>query len=179
MDLFAIAQAIENSGVGTAIRNSLYALPIINVFHVIGVALVFGTISIVDLRLLGVPSNARSLRIVTHDLLKWTWIGFGVAVVTGSLMVAANATTFYANTEFRLKLVALALAGINMLIFELLTAREAHLWDKDTPVPMAGRVAGALSLVFWLSVIFLGRWIGYTKGFNFDVPVEVDLNNLF
>jgi hypothetical protein len=179
MDLMAIAQAIEASGVATAIRDSLYAGPIINVFHVIGVALVFGTISIVDLRLLGFPSNERSLSIVSHDLLKWTWIGFAVAVASGTLMFSANATTFYINTEFRLKLVALALAGINMFVFELITARNAKAWDKGVPVPFAGRLAGALSLIFWISVIFLGRWIGYTKGFNFDVPVEMDFDNLF
>jgi Ca2+/H+ antiporter len=179
MDLYAMAQAVEASGIGTAVRDSLYALPVINVLHVIGVALVFGTISIVDLRLLGVPSNARSLKIVSHDLLRWTWAGFGLALFTGSLMAAANATTFYANNEFRLKLVALAFAGVNMMIFELLTARNAHVWDKDVPVPVAGKLAGALSLVFWISVIFLGRWIGYTKGFNFDVPVELDLDKLF
>lgn len=179
MDLMALAQAIEASGIATAIRDSLYAGPLINVFHVIGVALVFGTISIVDLRLLGFPSNTRSLALVSHDLLKWTWIGFAVAVVTGVLMFSANATTFYINTEFRLKLVALALAGINMFIFELVTARNASLWDKDVSVPFAGKLAGALSLIFWISVIFLGRWIGYTKGFNFDVPVDMDFDNLF
>jgi len=179
MDLYAIAQAIENSAVGITVRDSLYLLPIINVFHVIAIALVFGTISVVDLRLLGVPSNSRSLKAISHDLLKWTWLGFGLAVVTGSLMVAANATTFYSNNEFRLKLVALAAAGVNMVIFELLTARNAHLWDKDVPVPFAGKLAGALSLIFWISVIFLGRWIGYTKGFNFDVPVDVDFDALF
>ncbi|QDZ09759.1 DUF6644 family protein [Devosia ginsengisoli] len=179
MDLMAIAQGIEASGIATAIRDSIYAGPIINVFHVIGVVLVFGTISIVDLRLLGFPGNGRSLSLVTHDLLKWTWIGFAVAAVTGVLMFTANATTFYINTEFRLKLVALALAGINMFIYELITARHADLWDKDVPTPTAAKLAGALSLIFWVAVIFLGRWIGYTKGFNFDIPVELDLENLF
>jgi hypothetical protein len=179
MDLMAIAQWIETSGLATAIRESLYAGPIINVFHVIGVVLVFGTISIVDLRLLGFPGNGRSLSLVTHDLLKWTWIGFAVAVTSGVLMFAANATTFYINTEFRLKLVALALAGINMFIYELITARHAGLWDKEVPTPNAAKIAGALSLIFWIAVIFLGRWIGYTKGFNFDIPVEMDFDNLF
>jgi len=179
MDFMAIAQGIEASGLATAIRDSLYAGPIINVFHVIGVVLVFGTISIVDLRLLGFPGNTRSLSIITHDLLKWTWIGFAIAVVSGVLMFSANATTFYINNEFRLKLVALALAGINMLIYELITARNGSMWDKDVDPPTAAKLAGALSLIFWISVIFLGRWIGYTKGFNFDIPVEMDFDNLF
>lgn len=175
----AIAQGIEASGIATAIRESLYAGPIINVFHVIGVILVFGTISIVDLRLLGFPNNTRSLSLVTHDLLKWTWIGFAIAVASGVLMFSANATTFYINNEFRLKLVALALAGINMFIYEIFTARHANMWDQDVAPPTAAKLAGALSLIFWITVIFLGRWIGYTKGFNFDIPVELDFENLF
>ena len=179
MDYMAIAQAIENSAIGGAIRDSLLAGPIINVFHVIGVALVFGTISIVDLRLLGIPSNARSLKVVSHDLLKWTWAGFALAVVTGTLMVTANATTFAVNNEIKWKFVFLALAGVNMFVYELITAKNAHLWDKNVPVPLAGKLAGAFSLIFWITVIFLGRWIGYTKGFNFDIPIEIDLENLF
>jgi len=179
MDLMAIAQGIESSGLATAIRDSLYAGPFINVFHVIGVVLVFGTISIVDLRLLGFPGTTRSLSIITHDLLKWTWLGFAIAVVSGVLMFSANATTFYINNEFRLKIVALVLAGTNMLIYELITARHANMWDKDVAPPTSAKVAGALSLVFWIAVIFLGRWIGYTKGFNFNIPVEMDFDNLF
>jgi hypothetical protein len=179
MDLLALAQGIEASGIATAIRNSLYAGPLINVVHVFGVVLVFGTISIVDLRLLGWPNTNRSLALVTHDLLKWTWGGFALALLTGALMFSANATTFYANTEFKLKLAALALAGLNMLVYELITARHAQLWDRDIAPPTAAKLAGALSLLFWISVIVLGRWIGYTKGFNFDLPVELDFDNLF
>jgi uncharacterized membrane protein len=179
MDLYALAQALEASPLGSTIRDSILLLPIINALHIVAVILVFGTISIVDLRLLGIPHVRRSLSLISREMLWWTWAGFVLAIGTGMLMFAANATTFFNNNEFRWKMVAIALAGVNMMIFELITARRAHEWDKDLPVSFAGKLAGALSLTFWIAAIFLGRWIGYTKGFDFAMPADFDIDALF
>ena len=56
----------------------------------------------------------------------------------------------------------LALAGINMVIFELTAGRSVHHWDKDVRAPVSARTAAALSLLLWITIIFLGRWIGFT-----------------
>jgi hypothetical protein len=177
MDLYGIFAAIEASGVGTWVRETLNVLPVINALHVVAVAIVFGTIFIVDLRLLGFPNTQRSFKAVGTEVLKWTWAGFALALATGFLMFAANATTFYGNTQFWLKMGALLLAGINMAVFEFITITNVDEWDKDKPTPKAAKIAGLLSIFLWATVIVLGRWIGYTKGFNFGA-VEMDLNSL-
>lgn len=178
MDLYQIAVSLEASGIAVAMRENLQLLPIVNIFHVLSITFFFGTLAIVDLRLLGIPHNNRSIRVISHEMLKWTWIAFVVAVITGILLFLTNATTFYNNNEFRWKMVFIVLAGINMIIFEFFTARSVDKWDKDVPVPTAGKIAGILSLVFWIAVIFFGRWIGYTKGFDFNVPVtDLDLDS--
>lgn len=181
MDFYSIFAAIENSAIGSFVRETLNILPIINVFHVIGIALVFGTIFMVDMRLIGVQSVARPISRVASDLLKWTWLGFAIAAVTGLLMFAANATTFYINLHFQLKMIALAFAGLNMVVFELITARNMSHWDNERRTPAAARFAGFASISLWVLVIILGRWIGYTKGFNFSAPPagDLDLDNLF
>jgi hypothetical protein len=99
--------------------------------------------------------------------------------VTGVLMFAANASTYYGNTAFRIKMLALLLAGVNMAVFELVTKRGVASWDKDVATAPAARFAGAASIVIWALVIFVARWIGFTKGYNFDVPPDVDLNFQF
>src|SRR5690606_24692992 len=129
MDFYDIFVAIENSPIGTWVRDSSRGLPLINAAHIIAVAMVFGTIFIVDLRLMGVASRNRAVTRVAPALLNWTWFGFALAVVTGLLLFAANATTFYSNDQFWFKIGALALAGINMLVFEVLTIRNVEQWD--------------------------------------------------
>ena len=106
----------------------------------------------------------------------YTWGAFAISVVTGIMMFAANASTYYGNTAFRLKMLALIVAGVNMAIFELGTSRSVASWDKATVGPVAARVAGVASILIWVSVMFIARWIGFTKGYNYAIPEGVELN---
>ena len=171
-----MVQAIEASGIGEWMRNSVKAMPVVEAVHVMAVAVVFGSILIVDLRLLGFLDRSRPYSRVASELLGWTWAAFGVAVVTGGLMFAANAMTYYENMPFRFKMLALVGAGVNMAVFHFFTARTVNDWDNRVPAPSAARAAGALSILLWTGVIFLGRWIGFTKGYNFDVPDDLDFD---
>jgi hypothetical protein len=176
MSLMSLVQSIQDSGIAEWMRTSVKAMPIVESIHVLAAATVFGTIFIVDLRLLGLPNTRRPFTRVSDEMLKLTWAAFGLAVITGFLMFAANAITYFGNTAFRLKMLALLGAGLNMVIFQLVTFRTVGAWNTDKPSPNAGRLAGALSILIWLAVIFFARWIGFTKGYNFDVPSDVDVN---
>jgi uncharacterized protein DUF6644 len=176
VDLASIVTGIEGWAVAEWMRSSLKAMPVVEAIHVMAVAAVFGTILIVDLRLLGFPDTRRSVTKISHELLWLTWGGFFAAVVTGVLMFAVNATTYYGNTQFRLKMLALLLAGVNMAVFELVTRRSVASWDKDVPTPASARFAGALSILIWVGVIVVARWVGFTKGYNFDIPENVDFD---
>lgn len=173
MNLLPLVEAIHASAIGEWMRSSLKAMPFIEALHVLAVAVVFGSIFIVDLRLLGFPNTKRAFTRVSDELLRLTWSGFAVAVVTGALMFAANAITYFNNTAFRLKLLALLAAGINMAIFQLVTLRGVTAWDKDRGTPAAARLAGLFSILLWITVIALGRWIGFTKGYDFSIPQDV------
>jgi hypothetical protein len=167
--------SLEASGLAARIRNSLYLFPLIESSHVIGLTMVFGTIAIIDLRLLGLASARRPYTRVASDILKWTWAAFALTVTTGLLMFITNAGVYYHNFYFRSKMAMLALAGINVVIFELTAARSVHRWDKDAAAPLVGRTVAAVSLVIWISVIFLGRWIGFTTT-QTDVKTDTDVN---
>jgi hypothetical protein len=174
MALMSLVQSIQDSAIAEWMRTSVKAMPIVESIHVLAAATVFGTIFIVDLRLLGLPDTRRPFTRVSDEMLRLTWAAFCVAVITGLLMFAANANTYFANTAFRLKMFALLAAGLNMAIFQRMTFRTVGSWDTDKPSPFAARVAGVLSILVWLSVIFFARWIGFTKGYQFDVPENVD-----
>jgi hypothetical protein len=162
MDVDALLKTLEASGLATRIRDSLFLFPLIESTHVIGLALVFGTIAIIDLRLLGIASTQRSFQRMASDILKWTWGAFALTALTGLLMFTTNATVYYHNLFFRTKMLLLVLTGINMLFFELTAGRTVHGWDQAPSAPRAGKAVAVLSLAMWLGIICMGRLIGFT-----------------
>jgi len=86
MDISTFLASLEASALATRIRDGLYLFPLIESTHVIGLAMVFGTIAIVNLRMLGIASTRRSMKRVFSDTLKWTWAAFALTAGTGLLM---------------------------------------------------------------------------------------------
>jgi hypothetical protein len=129
--------------------------------HVLALTLVVGSVAMMDLRLLGVGARNRSVSEVIAGSLPWAWTAFAVAFVAGSLMFSSKASTYYVNLPFRIKMLCLALAAINMLLFHVFTARGMTSWDRGTPPP-AARLAAACSLTLWIVIVAAGRWIGFT-----------------
>jgi hypothetical protein len=177
MDTAAFLEALESSGLATRIRESLLLFPLIESAHVCGLALVFGTVLVVDLRLLGIAWTQRSFQAVAADTLKWTWVAFGLVALTGSLMFITNARVYYDNFFFRTKMLLLVLTGLNVLLFELTAGRTKNLWDKGSSVPRSGKAVAALSLGLWVGVIFMGRMIGFTTSRAAEVaPLPPGIN---
>ena len=79
----------------------------------------------------------------------------------GALMFISQPVGYFHNVAFRLKILLLVLAGLNMLVFQLITGRDVAAWDGAV-VPVAGRIAGMLSLALWIAIVFFGRQVGFT-----------------
>jgi hypothetical protein len=157
-------QALEGSSLATSIASGEYGFPLIETFHVIAIVTVVGTIAIMDLRLLGVTSTKWSITSVSRDTLKLTWGAFLLAVITGLLMFISKATTYMLNPYFLWKMVLIMLAGLNMAYLHLTTWKTIDAWDNGTIIPASVKLSGALSLIFWIIVVFCGRFIGFTLG---------------
>jgi hypothetical protein len=153
---------LENSSTGTAIRESTWLFPTIETLHVLSIVLVVGSIMIVDLRLLNMASRRRPVSELIREVLPFTWIAFACAAVTGSLLFTSSAVKYAHNAPFQFKMVVLLLAGINMAVFHLGAGRNIHVWDRSAMIPTGARIAGAVSLLIWICVVSLGRWIGFT-----------------
>jgi hypothetical protein len=134
--------------------------PLIESFHVITMAIVTGTIFIVDTRLVGFTSTKLPFTYISDRLLPWTWAAFVCSAITGTLMFIGNATMYYVNVPFRVKMVLLVLAALNMVFFQRVTFRGVAAWDMARP-PATARAAGFLSIALWCGVIGFGRWIGF------------------
>lgn len=145
----------------TQIRESEWMFPTIETVHVFALVLVVGSIITVDLRLLGLANRDRPFSQLAGEMLPWTWSAFIVAAIAGALMFSSKAVIYFGNIPFRLKMLCLLLAGMNMLWFHWAGTRHLATWDASTPPPRA-RFAGAASLLLWSSIVAAGRWIGFT-----------------
>lgn len=152
---------LEAAPFATAISGGATLFPWLESVHVLAIALVVGTIAIVDLRLLGYRAHRKSARRLIGELLPYTWVAFAVSAITGLLLFSSNATDYAYNVHFQLKLVLILLAGVNMAAFHSTAYRQIAEWDETHPPPPAARVAGAASLCLWIGVVFLGRWIAF------------------
>jgi len=157
-------ERIEYSSLGITIAESTWMFPTIETLHVIALVTVIGTIAIVDLRLIGVASRGHRVSLLAKDTLPLTWAAFGLAAITGGLLFVSKASTYMGNPYFLWKLVLLALAGLNMMYLHLTTWRTVEHWEQDPSFPFAAKLAGWLSLIFWIGVVFCGRMIGFTLG---------------
>ena len=152
---------LQDLGLPTQIRESDWMFPTIETVHVFAVVLVVGTIMTVDLRLLGFANKERPYSQVAAEMLPWTWTAFAIAALAGMLMFSSKALIYYGDIPFRLKMVCLLLAGINMVMFHWLGTRHLDTWDRGRP-PRAARFAGGASLLLWTTIVAAGRWIGFT-----------------
>lgn len=162
MGMDGLLNVLETSTIAVFIQQSSWAFQAVETVHVLAFSLVVGTIAVVDLRLLDLASKNCAVTEVMRDSLRWTWIAFVIAAIAGFLMFITKATIYFNDFPFRLKMLLLVGAAINMLVFHFGVLRGVEKWDKGCPVPIRARIAGAISLTLWLAVIVLGRWVGFS-----------------
>ena len=153
--------AIEMSALGVAMRQSLWLYPIVEIVHLTGIALLVGSIAMLDLRLLGLSRSVPVRRLASH-ILPWTAASFVLIVPSGLSMFVAHAGDFIASPVFVLKVCLILAGGVNAAVFHAGVFRGAADWDVNRAPPAAARIAAALSLALWVSVIACGRLLAYT-----------------
>lgn len=157
-----LISVLENSALADNIRENDILFPLIESAHVLAICLVVGSILAVDLRLLGLASIHRSVSSVTRGVLPLTWGAFVVAVASGGLLFMSNATKYLGNGFFVAKLILIAAAGLNMVIFHVISAKDLPRWENERRLPLPARLAGGVSILLWIAVVACGRWIGFT-----------------
>ncbi len=174
MSTQSFLESLQGSALANWMRYTNGAMPVVEATHVLAAALLFGTVLVVDLRLLALADASRPYTRVSRETLRLTWLAFVVSVITGSLMFTTSPQTYFYNVAFQWKALALLGAGLNMALFQRLTSRSVATWNTQRP-PHAARVAGLVSILLWSAVVLLGRWIGFTKGYDFAIPPGVPL----
>lgn len=156
-----ICEWLEQTGVGSAIRESLWLFPVIETVHIFGIILLVGGTSILDLRLMGLTFRDESVSKLAGRFIPWALGGFLIQIVTGFLLFSSEATKMYVNIGFQIKMVLILTAGINALVFHAVAYKSVGKWDHDPVGPLSARAAGLISILLWFGIVAAGRWIAY------------------
>lgn len=155
-----VLSALQDVAVVEALRRSRWVYPLVNAGHIVGIALLFGSMAPLDLRLIGlwrrVPLNQMA-----RTLLPVALAGLLLAVSTGALLFSVSAVRYAGLTLFQIKLLLILGALTNALLLHATTAWGAHHHGELPGTTPRLQVAGALSLGLWLAVIVAGRMLGY------------------
>jgi hypothetical protein len=161
MSLLPFCEWLASTSWSVALHESLWVYPLVESTHVWSLALFVGFSAVLDLRLLGFSLRRVPMSEVARRLLPWMIAGFSIMVVTGLLLFYAIPVRTYQSVFFRLKVILLLLAGMNVFVFHSGVFRRVAEWDRDPVPPKAARRAGAFSLALWIAIIFAGRMIAY------------------
>jgi protein-S-isoprenylcysteine O-methyltransferase Ste14 len=155
--LWHFAQWSEATALGTAIRNSQYAFPIIEFFHLAALAVIGGAVLVVDMRLLGLGLRKTPVAELARDAQPWMIGSLIVMLVTGISLYTSEATKCYGSAAFWIKMIALVLA----IVFTFTVRRKIAMDDEQHVLPRTSRSVGLVSVGLWFAVAWGGRWIGF------------------
>ena len=151
---------LQGTWVGTLVAESLWGYPLLETVHSIGMAMMIGSLGLINLRVLGYKPELRLLD--TRQLLPLAWIGFTMNAISGTLLFTSDAVHFWGSYTFRIKMILIILGGINAALLGQRVFREAAAGAPSVPTSAGTKWIAFLSLVFWFGAVIAGRLIAYT-----------------
>jgi hypothetical protein len=156
----AIFVALEQSGLGQAIRQSVWIYPVANVGHIVSLVVFAGSVAVMDVRLLGGLSATVPGQVVAKAR-RFAVAAFIAMVLTGFILFTAEASHVAMNPVFQIKVVLIGAALLNFVTFELGAKRAVLGLPPGAAMPPRAKFAAALSLGLWIAVATCGRSIAY------------------
>ena len=148
--------ALEQTWVGNAIRESLWLFPAVEAVHLLGLAMLGGSVLVADLRLLGLGLRHLPAARVVANVRPWFLGSLALMIATGVPLFLSEAVKCCFNHSFEVKMAALALGTA----FTLLARGRMVAWEAAPA--WAVKAAGFVSLALWVTVAAAGRWIGFS-----------------
>jgi hypothetical protein len=159
--ILQFCQWLNGTPWSTYIRESDNPFPIIESFHVIGLAFSVGVIMWLDLRFLGLVMRDEPIQSLVEQLEPWAMGGFVIMFVSGALLFLSEPLKCYNTLAFRLKVIMLILTGLNVMYFHAKLYARLPEFDKLPTPPWQLKMVGIVSFVFWFGIIIAGRWTAY------------------
>ena len=157
MTLLDVCRWIQNSSLLVAMRSSPWLFPMVATIHLFGLAIIGGSVLVVDLRLLGLGMRRQPVSQLAREAEPWLLRGLLVSIPTGVLLFMCFATKYYYLTFFWVKMASLVL----VLLFTFSVRRKVTMSDEKRMGPVWSKAVALVSLSMWTTVAIGGRLIGF------------------
>lgn len=153
-------QWLEDSSWSSAIRQSAWLYPALEIVHIIGIVLLVGPAFLFDIRMLGFSKNLP-ISLLEKHLLTWSMRAVILVVPSGLLLFITNAAALGHDPVFYTKLMVIVIAGINAWIFHKIILKTVPSWNTGVPAPVSAKITALVSIIAWITVIACGRLLAY------------------
>ena len=155
--IYPLFRWVDETWLSKVINDSKWLFPAIEGIHIVALALLFGTVIVLNLRLLGIGMRQRPASELLRELQPWTFCSLLVILSTGVLLFSAEATKSFRSMPFRVKMVLLIVA----VVFHYTVSQKILARDTSQPHPLLAKSSAVFAILLWASVGFAGRAIGF------------------
>jgi hypothetical protein len=161
MSLHAFCQWLGETPLSLLIQNVSWVIPSMQSVHIVSIAIVISSSTVLGLRLLGVVGKSQPTAAYAARFLPWIWYTLPVLLVTGSILIIGEPARSLENPAFQTKMVLLILAIIATFALNRPLAKDPAYWELTPGHQTTAKVIAVISLILWCCIIFCGRWIAY------------------
>ena len=160
MSLRALFEWVDAFPSSIAMRESIFAFPVLLTVHLVSLVMFAGLVMMMDLRLLGAAYRGTPFSEVQVRLFPWQMVSMVVTSIAGLLLFYSQPMRYFGKLLYWIKMGLIVLAGVNAMLFHFTTYRSIAKWDTTSP-PLGAKVAGVLSLAMWACIVAFGRLTAY------------------
>ncbi|HEX4997565.1 MAG TPA: hypothetical protein VFY29_05040 [Terriglobia bacterium] len=157
----ALHEWLLSTPLSNAMKTHFWAWPMAECIHFIGLCLLIGTVGLFDLRLMGFVRRVPVSSL--HRLVPFGVLGYCMNALTGMVFLTGFPGQYIYNPAFQSKMLFMAGAGINVIVFYLTLYRRIVVIGPNDEVPVPARIVGAVSFICWMGVIFCGRFLTFYR----------------
>jgi hypothetical protein len=163
MEMAAWEALIRSTAFHAFIRaNEPWLWPLCEILHYLGLSVLLGTVGLFDLRVLGM-ARAIPLRAI-HRLVPWGIGGYVLNLMTGVVFFVGHPDQYFYNNAFRLKVLFMAVAGLNVVAFYGTSAfRQLATLEPEAEAPVSAKIIAGTSLGMWVAVLICGRLLTFFR----------------
>jgi hypothetical protein len=161
MDLHAFSEWLGTTPLSLLIQNVSWVIPTMQSVHILAIAIVFTSATMVDLRMLGVIGRDRPTAAYATRYLPWIWPTLVVLLLTGSVLIIGEPARSLQNPAFQLKMLLLILAMVSTFLLQRPMGRDPAYWELSGGRKATAALLALITLLLWVGIIFCGRWIAY------------------
>ncbi len=152
---------LSNTRLSALVDSNIWIAPVVQTTHILAIAATFGSVLMVNMRIVGLGGRSQSLADTVARYAPWVWWGLLVLLVSGLILIIGEPARELLNPCFWSKMVLVVGAALLSLWFQDQVRRNAGRWELMPHGALAVRAGAAAVVLVWIAIIAFGRWIAY------------------